>query len=101
VKVFAGVVGAALAMSIAALLVGIASPSQTCESTHGQDFAFDAGLACASIGAIAGIAAIVQAIRRRRDRPHLWWYLGSTAAAAATIVVGTAATAAGFTFCLG
>jgi len=101
VKVLAGVVGAALAVSIVALVVGIGSPSQTCEATGGQNFAFVAGLACAGVGALAGVIAVVQAIRRHRARPAFWWYLGSAAGAAATVLVGTAASASGFTFCLG
>jgi hypothetical protein len=99
VKVFAGVVGAALAVSIVALLVGAGSHPQTCQASGRQDFAFAAGLICVAVGALAGLAAIVQAIRRRRARPHFWWYIGTATAAAATVIVGTAAAASGFTFC--
>jgi hypothetical protein len=99
VKVLAGVVGAALAVSIVALLVGLGSPSQTCEATGGQNFAFVAGLVCSSIGALGGLVAIVQAIRRRRARPQFWWYLGSATAGTAAVIVGTAASASGFTVC--
>jgi len=101
VKVLAGVVGATLLVSIVALLVGIGSQPQTCEATAGQNFAFGAGLVCAAVGAVAGLAAIVQAIRRRRARPQFWWYLGTATAATAALVVGTFASAYGFTFCLG
>lgn len=100
-KVVAGIAGAALAVSIAALIVGVTSVAKTCEATAGDDFAFFAGLVCVSVAAAVGLAAIVQALRRRRARPDFWWYLGSAAGCAATIVVGTFATAYGFTVCLG
>jgi hypothetical protein len=100
VKILAGVVGGALVVSIVALLIGVGSQSQTCEATGGDDFAFVAGLVCVCVGALGGVVAIVQAIRRRRARPDFWWYLGSATAGAAAVVVGTAAAASGFTFCL-
>jgi hypothetical protein len=100
VKVIAGIAGAALAVSIAALVVGVTSVAKTCEATAGDNFAFDAGLVCACIGAVVGMATIFQAIRRRRVRPDFWWYLGIAAACAVTIVVSTFATASGFTFCI-
>jgi hypothetical protein len=99
VKVFAAVVGATLVLSVVALLVGLGSHPQTCQATGGQDFAFFAGLVCVGAGALAGVAAIVQAIRRRRARPSFWWYVGTATAAGATVVVGTAASASGFTIC--
>ena len=99
-KVFAGVAGVTLAVSIAALIVGVASVAQTCEATAGDTFAFDGGLVCACIGAVGGVAAIVQAIRRRRARPDFWWYLGIATACAITVVVATFATASGFTLCI-
>jgi hypothetical protein len=101
VKIAAGITGAALAVSIAALVVGAASVAKTCEATTGDTFAFDAGLVCACVGGVVGLTAIVLAIRRRRARPDFWWYLGSAAGCVATIVVGTFATAYGFTVCLG
>jgi len=101
VKVVAGIAGVALAVSTAALIVGVASVAQTCKATTGDDFAFDTGLVCVCVGAVIGLAAIVQAIRRRRARPDFWWYLGSAAGCVATIVIGTFATAYGFTVCVG
>jgi hypothetical protein len=100
VKVFAGIAGVTLGVSIAALIVGVASVTQTCEATSGDTFAFGAGLVCACIGAAGGLAAIVQAVRRRRARPDFWWYLGIAAACAVTVVVSTFATAYGFTLCI-
>jgi FtsH-binding integral membrane protein len=101
VKVTAGITGAALVVSIVALIVGATSVAQTCKSTAGDTFAFDAGLVCACLAAVIGLAAIVQAIRRRRARPDFWWYLGSGAGCVATIVIATFATAYGFTVCVG
>lgn len=100
-KVAAGITGAALVVSIVALIVGVTSVAQTCKATAGDTFAFDAGLACACLAAVVGLAAIVQAIRRRRARPDFWWYLGSGAGCVATIVIATFATAYGFTVCIG
>jgi hypothetical protein len=101
VKIVAGVAGAALAVSIAALIVGVTSVAKTCEATAGDDFAFAAGIACVCVAAVVGLAAIVQALRRRRARPDFWWYLGSASGCVATIVIGTFATAYGFTVCVG
>jgi hypothetical protein len=101
VKVVAAITGAALVVSIVALIVGVTSVTQTCRAGAGDTFAFDAGLVCACLAAVVGLAAIVQAIRRRRMRPDFWWYLGSGAGSVATIVIATFATAYGFTVCIG
>jgi len=101
VKVAAGLAGFTLAVSIAALIVGVASVAKTCKATAGDNFAFVGGIACASVGAVLGLGAIVQAIRRRRARPDFWWYLGIAAACAVAIIVATFATASGFTLCIG
>jgi uncharacterized membrane-anchored protein len=101
VKVVAGIAGAVLAVSIAALIVGVTSVAKTCEATAGDNFAFDAGLVCVCVGAVVGLAAIVQALRKRRARPDFWWYLGTATACVATIVIGTFASAYGFTVCVG
>jgi hypothetical protein len=101
VKVVAAITGAALVVSIVALIVGVTSVTPTCRAGAGDTFAFDAGLICACVAAVVGLAAIVQAIRRRRMRPDFWWYLGSGAGSVATIVIATFATAYGFTVCIG
>jgi len=101
VKVAAGITAAALVVSIVALIVGVTSVTQTCKATTADTFAFDAGLVCACAAAVLGLAAVVQAIRRRRARPDFWWYLGSGAGCVATIVIATFATAYGFTVCVG
>ncbi|HEY8406727.1 MAG TPA: hypothetical protein VIK66_01995 [Gaiellaceae bacterium] len=100
-KVVAAITGAALVVSIVALIVGVTSVTPTCRAGAGDTFAFDAGLICACVAAVVGLAAIVQAIRRRRMRPDFWWYLGSGAGSVATIVIATFATAYGFTVCIG
>lgn len=100
-KILAAIAGAALVVSIVALIVGVTSVAKTCEATAGDDFAFGAGIVCACVGAIVGLSAIVQAIRRRGARPAFWWYLGTAAGCAATIVIATFATAYGFTVCVG
>lgn len=99
-KVVAGIAGVTLAVSIAALIIGVASVARTCQATAGDRFAFVGGIACASVGAVIGLGTIAQAIRRRRARPAFWWYLGTAAVCAATIVIGTFASASGFTLCL-
>jgi hypothetical protein len=101
VKAVAGIAGAALAISIAALIAGVTSVAKTCEATAADNFAFDAGLVCVCVGAVVGFAAIIQALRRRRARPDFWWYLGTATACVATIVIGTFASAYGFTVCVG
>jgi hypothetical protein len=101
VKILAGIAGAALVVSIVALIVGVTSVAKTCEATAGDNFAFGAGIVCACIGGIVGLITIVQAIRRRRARPAFWWYLATAAVSAATIVIATFATAYGFTVCVG
>jgi uncharacterized membrane protein (UPF0136 family) len=101
VRIVAGIAGAAFAVSIAALIVGVTSVSHTCAATTADDFAFDAGIACACVGTVVGLGAIALAIRRRKARPDFWWYLGSAAVCVATIVIGTFASAYGFTVCVG
>jgi membrane protein YdbS with pleckstrin-like domain len=90
-----------LVVSIVALIVGATSVTKTCQASAGDNFAFIAGIVCVVVGAVVGLGTIAQAIRRRRVRPDFWWYIGSAAACAATIVVGTFATASGFTLCIG
>jgi hypothetical protein len=101
VKILAGIAGAALVVSIVALIVGVTSVAKTCEATAGDNFAFVAGIVCACVGAVVGLTAIVQAIRRRGARPAFWWYLGTAAGCVGTIVISTFATAYGFTVCVG
>jgi peptidoglycan/LPS O-acetylase OafA/YrhL len=99
VRVLAGVVVAVLALSVAAMIVGLVSVEQTCKATSEDDAAFVTGLVCFGLAVGTGVIAIVQALRRRRARPHFWWYLGSAAAAVASVFASTIAVSSSFAFC--